>query len=442
MIAKGNLHADGAKLAAYLTQGKEGERAELVELRGFAADNIRDAFTDVVIQAEATRSTKPFFHAYVRLPEGEALAREQWQAVADRIEQRLGFEGQGRAVAFHHGADGETHMHVAWSRIDLETMRAIDPGLYKNKLKETCRELEAELGLTKVRNEREPEEKTRAAGRDEFEQSRRLKTDLKDIRESIRECWEGADSGKAFAAALEDRGLILARGDRRDFVVIDQAGGDHALGKRITGATAAETRARLDDLDRTALPSVEQAKERQQERAETVRTVEAPTPEHVWTGETRPEPTLEAAADGSGSPLPRDDRHDPHAEDMEREDDRGLTSTGDGVSSGSVSGVRVGGAALDAIGSGIGKLAEFISDGILDIGTTTPSANKWKVQPVSEQEKTASGRAWAEAVEKSKASNAAREQQQLHREQQIKGRPLDGREAQEVRGGRGSERDR
>ncbi len=270
MIAKGNLHAHGAKLAAYLTTGKDGERAELVSLRGFAADNIRDAFIDVQIQSEATRATKPFFHAYVRLPEGEGhLALDQWQRIADRIDKELGFEGQGRAVAFHHQADGETHMHIAWSRIDLDTMKAIDPGLYKNKLKEICRELEAELDLTRVSSARAADDQTQTATRDEFEQSRRLDTDLKAIRNTIHDCWQSADNGRAFAAALNERGLILARGDVRDFVVIDHAGGDHALSKRITQATAAETRALMADLDRSALPSVTEAKEMQ--RAKTTR---------------------------------------------------------------------------------------------------------------------------------------------------------------------------
>src|ERR1700691_3589691 len=120
MIAKGNLHPNGKKLADYLTTGKEGERAELVELRGFASDNIRDAFTDIEIQAEGTRCEKPFFHGHVRLPDNESLTREQWLHVAHRIEERLGFDGQPRAVAFHHYDDGTTHMHVAWSRIDAE----------------------------------------------------------------------------------------------------------------------------------------------------------------------------------------------------------------------------------------------------------------------------------------------------------------------------------
>jgi hypothetical protein len=268
MIAKGNLHGDGGKLGAYLTTAGKNERAELVELRGFASDDIRTAFLDVEVQAYGTRCQKPFFHGYVRLAHGEDLDREQWRHVADRMEKRLGFAGQPRAIAFHHLADGTTHMHVAWSRIDVAQMRAIDPGMFKNHLKEISRRLEKELGLTQVPNERAAHDKTRAPDRKEFEEARRLKTDLKAIRTAIHDCFQQSDGGKALKAALEAHGLLLANGDRRDcFVVIDPAGGQHALNKKLTGLTLAETRERLGDLDRTQLPSVDDAQARQEARA-------------------------------------------------------------------------------------------------------------------------------------------------------------------------------
>lgn len=269
MIAKGNLHAHGAKLAAYLTANFGDETAELVELRGFAATNIRDAFIDVQMQAAATKAAKPFFHAYVRAPDGETLSPEQWRSFADRLEKELGFEGQPRAIAFHHGADGESHMHLAWSRIDQVSLTAIDPGLYKNKMKQLCRAFENEHGLTQVANERGADVKTKSANRAEFEQSRRLDTDLKEIRNTIHECWQRADNGQAFAAALGEHGLILAKGDRRDFVIVDREGGDHALSKRITGATASVTRGKMADIDRASLPSVNAAKAMQRERMPT-----------------------------------------------------------------------------------------------------------------------------------------------------------------------------
>src|SRR4051794_11712482 len=156
-------------------------------------------------------------------------------------------------------------MHIAWSRIDLEQRRARDPGLYKNKLKEISRQLECELGLTRISSERLSGSKARAPGREEFEQARRLGTDVADIREAIRACWDTADNGRSFMAVLTMHGLVLARGERRDFVVVDHAGGLHALSKRITGATAAQIRTRLADLDPAALPTVSQAKVQQAE---------------------------------------------------------------------------------------------------------------------------------------------------------------------------------
>lgn len=269
MVVKGNLHADGQKLAAYLITGKKGERAELVELRGFASSDIREAFIDVQIQApEVTQCEKPFFHSYIRLPEREELFREQWRHVADRIEKQLGFSGQGRAIAFHHQPSGDTHMHIAWSRIDLEQRRARDPGLYKNKLKEISRQLECELGLTRISSERPAGSKTRAPGRKEFEQARRLGIDLASIRETIRACFDAADNGRSFVAALAAHGLVLTRGERRDFVVVDHAGGMHALSKQITGKTATQIRARLADQDPATLPSVSQARTQQTENPE------------------------------------------------------------------------------------------------------------------------------------------------------------------------------
>jgi len=130
------------------------------------------------------------------------------------------------------------------------------------------RALEQELGLRIVSSVRAPDAKTRAAGRNEFEEARRLGTDLKRIRNTISDCLHRADSGTAFAAALDAAGLVLAAGDRRDcFVVVDQAGGHHALNKKLTGLSLVEIRQRLHDLDRALLPDVTKAKARQRQPA-------------------------------------------------------------------------------------------------------------------------------------------------------------------------------
>src|SRR5581483_11712439 len=98
MIAKGNTHNNGARLATYITRCKADERVELFELRGFAAATLREAFRDVQIMGDGiAQCEKPFFHVYVRNPQGEHLDAKQWARVADRIESKSGLTGQPRA---------------------------------------------------------------------------------------------------------------------------------------------------------------------------------------------------------------------------------------------------------------------------------------------------------------------------------------------------------
>jgi Ti-type conjugative transfer relaxase TraA len=262
MICKGKLYKSGASTAAYMIREKDGERVEVGQVRGFASEDISEALSSVDVMAKATRGEKPVFHTSVRLPGGEQLTPEQWEYVADRIEAKLGLSVQPRAIAFHIEEEtGDRHMHVAWSRIDDETMTLREVPFFKLRLKEVSRELENELGITQVRNERA--DKARAATDDEAEQGRRLGNNVEAIRSTIRDCWDRSDSGRSFRAALEYQDLHLTRGDQRDFIVIDSEGGIHALGKRLLGVSAADIRARCADLDRENLPNVEQARHEQ-----------------------------------------------------------------------------------------------------------------------------------------------------------------------------------
>lgn len=122
-------------------------------------------------------------YSYIRLAPGERLTRRQWIEAGDQAERQLGFTGQPCAMSFHiDRATGEKHLHLAWSRIARRKdgrLIALDPGLYKNKLKELSRRLERELSLKIVSSGRVPDAKTCAADRKEFEEARRLGTSLK-----------------------------------------------------------------------------------------------------------------------------------------------------------------------------------------------------------------------------------------------------------------------
>ena len=91
-----------------------------------------------------------------------------------------------------------------------------------------------------------------------MQQGERLQLDPRQVKAQVQELWEASDSGRSFIAALNDRGFAIAKGDRRDFIIIDPAGGVHSLG-RCVAARAAEVRSRMADVDRAALPGIEQA---------------------------------------------------------------------------------------------------------------------------------------------------------------------------------------
>src|SRR5580658_1659061 len=209
MIAKGTTHRDGAILARYLVTGKERECAELWELRGFPCTGIVPAFRSIHVMAAATKCLAPFFHVSIRNPDADILDRPQWEVVANSVERMLGLTDQPRAVAFHIAADtGHAHMHIAWSRINQETLTAKPLPFFKQRLKQVCRELENRLGLTPVPNDRRSSIRF-APTRNEQEQARRLSVDVHVVRESIANCYKRSDCGRSFRDALSREGLLL-----------------------------------------------------------------------------------------------------------------------------------------------------------------------------------------------------------------------------------------
>ena len=211
--------------------GKEGECVEFGEARSFEffhddlceAARLMDRMAGVISKAE-----NPWFHSQTRLPADERLTRAQWEQVVDRQEKVLGFTGQPRIWAMHvNEATGERHLHVAWYRIDVERECAIDPGLYKNKLKFEVVAVSRKAAWIAAHRQRAAAAATSAryAERHEVDECRRLGTDVRAIRTAILDCFEQSDGGKAFKAALED--TRLDAGERRPARLLcgDRSGG-------------------------------------------------------------------------------------------------------------------------------------------------------------------------------------------------------------------------
>lgn len=257
MIIKAKERGDGAQLARYLLTMRDNDHVELHDVRGFVSDDLLGAFREADAIAAGTRCTNHLFSISLNPPQDAAVTVEEFANAADAVERKLGLEGQPRAIVFHE-KDGRRHVHVVWSRIDAERMRAINLSHYKLHLRDVSRELfrthgwEMPKGLRDWR-ERDPLNFTR----EDWQQARRAGLDPKRLKALFQECWAQSDSGTSFAQALKERGFTLARGDRRGVVAVDYRGEVYAVARQV-GVKTKDVVARLGDPE--ALPSVDQAK--------------------------------------------------------------------------------------------------------------------------------------------------------------------------------------
>lgn len=269
MIIKGTSCAGASRLAAHLNRTDTNERTEVKEIRGVAADDLAGALREMEAVAVGTRATKPFYHGSINTRDGEQLTSEQRALAIDRLEAALGLTGQARVVVIHE-KEGREHCHIVWSRIDFDRMTAISDSHNYRKHEEVARSLEREFGLQRVQGahiERDGTDRPkRTPSHSEMLQAERTGVGTQQAKDLMTGVWTATRTGKEFQAVLEDKGWILARGDRRDFVAIDPTGGVHSIARRIDSAKAADVRLRFADIDPQGLASVTEAKQVQRQR--------------------------------------------------------------------------------------------------------------------------------------------------------------------------------
>lgn len=256
MILKGSQRGGAKQLASHLLK-TENEHVEVYDIRGFVADDLHGALHEAYAVAQGTRCKQFLFSLSLNPPPNETVPAKDFEKAIEAIERKLGLENQPRAIVFHE-KEGRRHAHCVWSRIDAETMTAINLPHYKLKLRDVSKQLYLEHGWRMPRGlvdsqERDPRNFTRA----QWQQAMRASQDPKAIKTLFQECWAVSDSRQAFAKALEERGYYLCRGDRRGFVALDFRGEVYAVTKW-TGVRTKEVVAKLGDPK--SLPSVEQTK--------------------------------------------------------------------------------------------------------------------------------------------------------------------------------------
>jgi ATP-dependent exoDNAse (exonuclease V) alpha subunit len=274
MIIKGKGRSNGEQLGAYLgdyLRAEKNDNVTLLEINGSTFPDLDRSFRSWEAEAKGTRCKNALWHAQLRTPADEHLTREQQLAAVDILERHLGFQGQPRAIVIHE-KEGHEHVHVVWSRIDRQTGKAKRDDFTKKKNVAAAREIEQTLGLQTVASpdfqksgdrKADREESKKALGQGDFQKAKRTKLDPVERRRTITALWDQTDSGKAFRAALQDAGYVLARGDSRNFVVVDKAGDVHSLARQIQtkGVLKAQVDQRLSDLDPASVPKAEHVRQ-------------------------------------------------------------------------------------------------------------------------------------------------------------------------------------
>lgn len=257
MILKASQRGGGRQLAVHLMNVADNEHVHVHELRGFVSDDLEGAFQEAYAVSRGTKAKQFLFSLSLNPPPNEKVSASTFEAAIDAAERKLGLSGQPRAIVFHE-KDGRRHAHAVWSRIDGESMKAINLPFFKTKLRDVARDLFIENGWQMPRgfvNSKERDQATYSLA--EWQQAKRGGHDPKALKAMFQECWATSDSGKAFTAALQARGYTVCRGDRRSFVAIDYRGEVYGIARACNVKTK-DVRARLGEADK--LPSIEEAK--------------------------------------------------------------------------------------------------------------------------------------------------------------------------------------
>jgi len=291
MIIKGGSRAAPDQLARHLQRRDTNENVQILELQS-QNPGLRDALRDWQTLSEGTRGTKGLYHANIDPAADYVMTMDQWRRAVEVLESELGFQGQPRLVVMHEKHDRQ-HIHVVWSRTDIDTMTLCPDGNNYLAHERASQALELEFGHEQVPGkhakrdrEKQPEFPRAELNQAEWQQAERSGLDARQRKEQITALHAAADNAQAFKAALEEAGYILAKGDRRDFVIVDQMGDIHSLGRQIRGVKAAELREFMKGIDRETLPTIQQAQILQEAMRQ--------APEHVVDG---PQPAQPLSAD-------------------------------------------------------------------------------------------------------------------------------------------------
>ncbi len=262
MILKASQRRGTQELAKHLLNGDENDHITVHEIRGFVSDDLAGALQEIEAISRGTQCTQFMFSLSLSPPEYADVPVGDFESAIDDVEKKLNLVDQPRIIVFHE-KNGRRHCHCVWSRLKwsdhAQRMIAIRMSHFKLKLMEVSRFLFLKHGWKLPKgmmraSDRSPWQLTRH----EYRQAVRFAQDPQALKSLLKSAWEQSDSKETFAHALQERGFLLARGDRRGFVALDITGGVYSLSRWLDIGTR-DLKARLGKPEN--LPAIGHAKD-------------------------------------------------------------------------------------------------------------------------------------------------------------------------------------
>ena len=210
--------------------------------------------------------------------DGRELTPVEAESAAWKLLASLGFSANHQWFLQRHKKKGRIHYHVCANRVDPVTLKAVGLNWNYPKQEQAARELETLFdlrptpgifaGRKKGKNGRfDGERPVAVMSKNDYQQSERTQIPVEFVIRDLRQIWAGLTTstrsvsevhgfGQMFAEQLRLAGYTLARGDKRDLVVVDWIGGVYSPVRRL-GLKVAEFRQAIGAFDDSGLPSVD-----------------------------------------------------------------------------------------------------------------------------------------------------------------------------------------
>ncbi len=284
MIIKSSARGYAGSLAKHLGNREENERVFVTNSRGLVLENnqnISEALND--LDALSSTQKKGLYH--VMMNPDQSLTSQEWSRVWQEYEGEYNLQQQ-QFIEVTHEKKGRLHRHRIYNRIQ-EDGKGINTWHNYLRNEKIARKLEYLLNhqitvgkhnravvkqlekeghheIVQWMNEQQAQEQPRPVAdksHADRQQEQRTKLSVEQVKSDLQAAYQATDNGRAFEAAIAEKGYLLAKGDKRDFVIVDPMGEVHSPRRRL-GVKAKELRQRWQDLKAEQMPTVEQVKNR------------------------------------------------------------------------------------------------------------------------------------------------------------------------------------